>query len=157
MELGMKSSLNSVFSIYVAVFTWALFVAAAAPLHAEQSNYSEQATCATELRECFSLSDEQRNTCFQVTSRRELCLGTPDGALAAKRGTYSSLRSPETDEDGVEMLPEHLVFDKECVANFDTLWLSHLVNEDHSPETCEHLQAALNDCSRQPTFELLRP
>ncbi len=147
----MKSIAHSEFCRYLPLFTWALFFVAATPSSAEQD------ICAAKLRDCFSLSNVQRNICFQVTSRLEPCRGTPDGALAAKRGTYSSLLTPEALEGGVDTLPEPLVFDKECIENFDTLWLSHLVNDDHSPETCEHLLGALNECSRQPTFELLRP
>lgn len=137
--------------MHLPLFTWALFAAAMA------TSSADQATCAAALRDCFSLSDEQRNICFQITSRRELCRGTADGALAAKRGTYSSMQTPEAGDGGIDISPDPLVFDRECVANFDTLWLSHLVNGDHAPETCEYLQGALNECSRQPTFELLMP
>jgi hypothetical protein len=147
----MRSLLRSLLLRKVSLLSWALLVASAEP------SYAEQATCAAKLRDCFSLSDVQRNICFQVTSRLEPCRGTADGALAAKRGAYSSLRTSDAPEGSVDTPPEPLVFDKECVENFDTLWLSHLVNDDHSPETCEHLLGVLNECSRRPTFELLRP
>jgi hypothetical protein len=119
--------------------------------------HAQESTCASKVRDCFSLSGVQRSVCFQVTSRLEPCRGTPDGALAARRGSYSSFATPEALDNGIDSPPEPLVFDKECVANFDTLWLSHLVNDDHSPETCESLLGALNECVRQPTFDLLRP
>jgi len=119
---------------------------------------AEAATCANKIRECFSLTDIQRDVCFQVTSRLEPCRGTADGALAAKRGAYSSLLTPEAlDSADMEAPPEPVIFDKKCVANFDTLWLSHLVNDDHSAETCDHLLGTLNECSRQPSFDLSRP
>jgi hypothetical protein len=119
--------------------------------------YAQESACAAKIRDCFSLSGVQRSICFQVTSRLEPCRGTPDGALAARRGAYSPLATPEALDNGADTPPEPLIFDKECVANFDSLWLSHLVNDDHSPETCDSLLSALNECSRQPTFELLRP
>lgn len=118
---------------------------------------AQDSECAAKIRECFSLSDSQRDLCFQVTSRTAACRGTHDGALAAQRGAYSSMLTPETLEDGSDTPPEPLIFDKECVENFDNLWLSHLVNENHSPETCEYLLEALKECSKQPSFELLRP
>jgi hypothetical protein len=147
----MKSITHSELCRYLPLFTWALLVAAVTPSSAEP------AACASKLRDCFSLSNVQRNICFQVTSRLEQCQGTPDGALAAKRGTFSSLVTPESQDGENDMPPEPMIFDKDCVENFDTLWLSHLVNDDHSPETCENLLGALNECAKQPSFELLRP
>lgn len=119
--------------------------------------YAQEPTCAAKIRDCFSLSGVHRSICFQMTSRLEPCRGTPDGALAARRGAYSPFATPEALDNSGDAPPEPLIFDKECVANFDTLWLSHLVNDDHSPETCESLLGALNECIRRPTFDLLRP
>lgn len=118
---------------------------------------AQDSACAAKIRECFSLSDAQRDLCFQATSRTAVCRDTHDGALAAQRGAYSSMLTPEALEDGSGTLSEPLLFDKECVENFDNLWLSHMVNDSHSPETCEYLLEALKECSKQPSFDLLRP
>ena len=119
--------------------------------------HAQGSDCAGKIRDCFSLSGAQRSVCFQVTSRLDPCRGTPDGTLAARRGAFSPLATPEALDNGSDTPPEPLIFDKECVANFDSLWLSHLVNDDHAPETCDSLLSTLNECSRQPTFDLLRP
>jgi hypothetical protein len=118
---------------------------------------AQESACEAKIRDCFSLSNSQRSVCFQVTSRLESCRGTPDGILAAKRGAYSSFATPEALEDQADSAPDPIFFDKDCVDNFDSVWLSHLVNDDHSPETCEHLLGVLNECSRQPAFDLPRP
>jgi len=118
---------------------------------------AQDSECSAKIRECFSLADSQRDLCFQVTSRTAVCRGTHDGDLAAQRGAYSSILTPEALEYGSDTPPEPLIFDKECVENFDNLWLSHLVNDNHSPETCDYLLQALKECSKQPSFELLRP
>lgn len=119
--------------------------------------YGDDATCVGKLRSCFTLADTQRDLCFQNTAKLAECRNTHDGELASKRAGYSALVTPEATESGVDTPPEPVVFDRECVENFDTLWLSHLVNEDHNPETCQRLSLALNDCLREDGFELGRP
>lgn len=117
---------------------------------------SHEVACASKIHECFSFSGVQRSVCFQVTSRLDLCLDTPVGALAARRGEFSSSAPFETPH-GLETPPDPAIFDRECVANFDTMWLSYLVNEDSSLEIYENLHDMLKNCSPQPPFELLRP
>ena len=117
---------------------------------------AQESECAERLRECFTLSESARDTCFQSTARLSACRNTSEGRLAAKRGTYSTFLTPEALNDGSE-LPDRVVFDSECVENFDNLWLSHLVNSDHSLATCESLSETLEACTAQPAPEMWRP
>jgi|GEM_PF-2937469 len=117
---------------------------------------AQESDCAERLRECFTHSETARDTCFQSTAKTAVCKDSSEGRLAAKRGAYASFLTPEALEDGAEA-PERVLFDPECVANFDNLWLSHLVNSDHSLATCESLAETLVGCETQTAPEMWRP
>jgi hypothetical protein len=119
--------------------------------------YGDDSTCVSKLRSCFTLAESQRDLCFYNTAKLAECRTSHDGELASKRAAYSALVTPDASENGIETPPEPVIFDRECVENFDTLWLSHLVNEDHNQETCQRLTQALNDCLRDDGFDLGRP
>jgi hypothetical protein len=119
--------------------------------------HAQDLDCAERLRDCFSATNTARDLCFQSTARSDVCRNTSEGRLAAKRGSYSSLQTPEPLNDEEDTLPEQIFFDPECVANFDTLWLSHLVNSDHSLASCESLSETLSACATQPSPDMWRP
>ena len=142
--MNYKTTLTSVIFSAFTVFSMPCLTAA------------QESECAERLRECFTHSETARDMCFQSTARTASCKDSSEGRLAAKRGAYSSFLASEAPEDGAEV-PERVLFDPECVDNFDNLWLSHLVNSDHSLATCENLAETLAACETQAAPEMWRP
>ena len=120
-----------------------------------QNNAAIESECLTEIKECFALSDEDRDICFQSTSKSAACRNDTLGHLAAKRAAFSSIAPTGTDD--IASATEARLFDQECVQNFDTFWLSNIVNGSISSDTIENLHELLGTCEKSSSHDIMRP
>lgn len=111
--------------------------------------------CSSRLKQCFALSASARDACFQKSARDSVCLDTREGALAAKRATFSSTNS--NDGDDTSPTPDANIIDRQCVQNFDNLWLSNIVNGSVSDEMFSSLHTMLESCTRSSSYDIMRP
>lgn len=111
--------------------------------------------CTAQLKGCFALSDSSRDLCFKKTSQDDACAGSSQGSLAAKRAAFSPMNSD--DGDDAFPTPDASIINRQCVQNFDNLWLSNIVNGSLSQETVGSLNALLDSCTRSLPNEMMRP
>ena len=111
--------------------------------------------CTVEIKRCFVLSDSARDNCFQKTSQGGSCQSSREGALAAKRASFASAVSDTTDD--TSPTPEAKIINRECVQNFDNLWLSNIVNGPLSEDTLSNLNSMLDGCTLSSPNDIMRP
>jgi hypothetical protein len=114
-----------------------------------------ESACLSQIRSCFTFSDDERDLCFQRTSRAPECKDDSHGQLAAKRAAFSSI-APEGADDAIPS-PDANLIDHECVENFDNFWLSTIVHGSSSEDTLANLQDILASCTKSSSFEMMRP
>jgi hypothetical protein len=114
-----------------------------------------ESACTFEIKRCFALSDTARDACFQNTSKGGSCLNSREAALAAKRASFTSAVSDSTDD--TSSTPEAKIINRECVKNFDNLWLSNIVNGPLSEDTISNLNTMLDGCALTSPNDIMRP
>jgi hypothetical protein len=114
-----------------------------------------ESACLSQVKSCFSFSDDSRDLCFQRTARTTECLDDVNGQLAAKRASFSSV-APEGADDAIPT-PDANLIDRKCVQNFDNFWLSNIVNGTLSQDTIDNLHGLLATCTKSASFEMMRP
>lgn len=120
-----------------------------------QSDSPAESACLSQIKECFTFSDGDRDLCFQRTSRSPECKEDIHGQLAAKRATFSSV-VPEAVDDAIPT-PDANLIDHNCVENFDNFWLSTVVHGVPSEDALANLHSVLASCTKSSSFEMMRP
>jgi hypothetical protein len=111
----------------------------ASVLHAEES-----VLCQESIKDCFVSANDQRDSCLQTVATHATCTGSELGTLVTKRSQFSSIKQITQDQGPAFLGPQ--IFDRRCVANFDTAWSAALVKGSLSTETIASLTATLDEC-----------
>lgn len=127
------------------------------PLFAKRRDGSELSDnhCNEMIKECFSLSGDNKLSCFYTAGKHAFCEGSDLGKLSLKRWSYGP-----TENGGQEEAPAFLgpqLVDQTCIANFDNQWSGLLVNGVLSTEITRVLSSSLDKCKRSISNELMRP
>jgi len=116
---------------------------------------TETSRCSELVKECFAYNGQERDTCFDTSSKHIFCEGTEMGALAATRSQFSLL-NPDSGDVGPSFLGTQLI-DRACVANFDNTWSGALIKGAQSTADYNTLLEELQRCVHAPASDMIRP
>ena len=148
----MQMSLLALLSV-CALF--ACSIAEADSCNSGEQEATSQKQCAALIEECFAHADPGRSECYYSASKHPFCEGSTLGMLAIKRWSMGPDRA-HGEANPLALMGPRLV-DRECLANFDSRWSAHLLENDYSEQTASQLSETLNGCARELSIELTRP
>jgi len=122
-----------------------------------QQEYGQTDTsspCSQLVAECFESFEVERSRCFFSASNHPFCDGTPLGELTHQRWMISPDLAPGR---GAQMFLGPQLVDKECLENFDNLWLGMLLNEKSISSKIPSLTTSLETCKKEISHDLSRP
>jgi hypothetical protein len=132
-----------------------IFACASVVVAADGHAATEPNRCSELVKECFAYSGQERDTCFDTSSKHSYCEGTETGALAATRSQFSLL-NPDSGDVGPSFLGTQLI-DRACVANFDNAWSGVLIKGTQAPGEYNALLEELQSCAHAPASDMIRP